>query len=94
MAQQYHNCSFNYSLKERAFVSCMQTKTLLFKRVIIRCSRMYEQDSSYRKCIVQCSLEYTIRGDVVVVATVVDDVILKGCRIVVIAVVAYVVEVL
>lgn len=53
---------------------------------------MYEQDSSYRKYIVQCSLEYPIRGDVVVIATVVDVVIIKGCRISVRAVVAYVVE--
>ena len=36
-------------------------------------------------------LEYTIRGDVTIVATAVDDVIVKECRIVVIAVVAYVV---
>ena len=27
------------------------------------------------------SLEYTIRGDVVVIATVVDVVVVKGCRI-------------
>ena len=70
----------------------MQTKTLLFKRVIIRCSRMYEQVSSYRKCVVQCSLEYSIRGDVVAVAIAVDVIIVKGCRIVVRAVVGYVVE--
>lgn len=58
----------------------MQTKTLLFKRLIIRCSRIYEQASSYRKYIVQCSLEYTIRGDVIVVAVATDVIVLKGCR--------------
>ena len=47
-------------LKTRAFVSCMQTKTLLFKGLFIECSRMCEQVSSYRKCIVQCSLEYSV----------------------------------
>lgn len=58
----------------------MQTKTLLLKRLFIGCSRMYEQDSSYRKYIVQCSLEYTIRGDVVLVAIAVDILVLNSVR--------------
>ena len=57
----------------------------------IRCSRIHEQVSSYRKCIVQCSLEYSIRGDVTIVATAVDVIIVKGCRISVNPVVAQVV---
>lgn len=42
---------------------------------------MYEQDSSYRKCIVQCSLEYSIECIVVVIAVATDVIIVKGCRI-------------
>ena len=66
----------------------MQTKTLLFKRLFIGCSRIHEQGSSYRKCIVQCSLEYTIRGVVVVVVYTSLDVtygssliLIKCCRV-------------
>ena len=58
----------------------MQTKTLLFKRVIISCSRIHEQRVSDRKTPVQYSLEYTIRGDVVVVAIVLDVIVVKECK--------------
>lgn len=53
---------------------------------------MYEQDSSYRKYIVQCSLEYSIECIVVAVATVVDVVLIKEYKSFVEPVVAYVVE--
>ncbi len=58
----------------------MQTKTLLFKRLFIRCSRIHEQRVSDRKTPVQYSLEYTIRGDVVVIAIAVDVILIKCCR--------------
>lgn len=72
----------------------MQTKTLLFIRAIIRCSRMYEQVSSYRKCIVQQSLEYSIRCIVVAVDIAVDVIIVKEYKSFVNPVVAYVVGIL
>lgn len=53
---------------------------------------MYEQCISDRKIPVQCSLEYGIDCMVVVIAVATDVIIVKGCRIVVIAVVACVVE--
>ena len=86
---------FKHLLKTRAFVQYMQTKTLLFKGLFIGCSRMYEQDSSYRKYIVQCSLEYTLvsleysmRSITIVVAVAVDVIVLEQCK----SFVAYVVD--
>ena len=49
----------------------MQTKTLLFKGLFIGCSRIHEQGIFLSEMYCSIPLEYTIRGDVVVVAMVV-----------------------
>ena len=68
---------FKECLKKRAFVSCMQTKTLLFKRVIIRCSRIHEQGIFLSEMYCSDSLEYGVRCVVVVVEYTSLDVTLR-----------------
>ena len=63
--------------KDKSVCLVYANKNAVIYRLFIRCSRMYEQVSSYRKCIVQCSLEYSIRGDVVVVDVATDVIVLE-----------------